>query len=176
MYQALISLEQPHVIISADRLTPDIMLGSVGHHVVAKCLLNAISYRKCQVPGWLRAVDRRVELAYLWIYFGFGVCVPLTLLAVGNCGLVVTVRRSSRLRQRYHGVTRSHVDAHDRVTSVLISVVVAYVLLVTPAEILMFVESQIIEDRRLSSTSSHLTALNVTNLLQTVRGGSVINS
>lgn len=94
-------------------------------------------------------------------------CVPLTLLAVGNCGLVVALRRSSRIRRRYR-VSRSHVDANDRVTSVLISVVVAYVLLVTPAEILMFVERQLIEDERLASITSLVMAHNVANLLQTV--------
>jgi len=120
-----------------------------------------------QVPGWLRTVDRCAEIAYLWIYFGFGVCIPLTLLAVGNCGLVIVVRRSSRLRCRYR-VSRSHVDCNDRVTSVLISVVIAYLLLVTPAEILMFVERQLLEDRQMETINSLVTALNVANLLQTV--------
>lgn len=113
----------------------------------------------------------RVEIAYLWIYFGFGVCVPLTLLAVGNCGLVLAVRRSSSLRRRYR-VGRAQVDANDRVTSVLISVIVAYVVLVCPAEILMFVERQLIERNQFSliniRTNIYL-AIKVANLLQTVR-------
>ena len=60
--------------------------------------------------------------AYVWLYCVLGIFVPLTLLAVGNCGLVKAVKRSTRLRRQFH-VTHSHIDANERVTTVLATVV-----------------------------------------------------
>jgi len=59
---------------------------------------------------------------YVWLYCVLGIFVPLTLLAVGNCGLVKALRRSTRLRRQFH-VRHSHIDTNERVTTILATVV-----------------------------------------------------
>lgn len=59
---------------------------------------------------------------YIWLYCVLGIFIPLTLLAVGNCGLVKALRRSTRLRLQFH-VRHSHIDANERITTVLATVV-----------------------------------------------------
>jgi len=74
-----------------------------------------------QSPGPLQTFDRRLMRVYVWLYCVLGIFVPLTLLAAGNCGLVTALRRSTRLRRQFH-VRHSHVDANERVTTVLATV------------------------------------------------------
>lgn len=107
--------------------------------------------------------DQRLMNAYVWLYFVVGICVPLVLLAVGNFGLVRTLRQSTRLRRRFL-VRPAHVDANERVTTVLAAVVVAYLVLVAPAEILLFIDRQL----DIGSKPVLATAVHVTNVLQTV--------
>jgi len=75
-----------------------------------------------QSPGPLQTYDRRLMRVYVWLYCVLGIFVPVTLLAVGNCGLVSALRRSTRLRRQFH-VRHSLIDANERVTTVLATVV-----------------------------------------------------
>ena len=75
-----------------------------------------------QSPGPLQTYDRRVMRIYVWLYCALGIFLPLTLLAVGNCGLVKALRGSTRLRRQFH-VRNAHIDANERVTTVLATVV-----------------------------------------------------
>lgn len=75
-----------------------------------------------QSPGPLQTFDRRLMRSYVWLYFVLGIFMPLTLLAVGNCGLMRAVRRSTRTRRQFH-VRHTHIDANDRITTVLATVV-----------------------------------------------------
>jgi len=108
--------------------------------------------------------DYRIMNIYVWMYFVIGICLPLVLLAIGNFGLVRTLRQSTRLRQQF--LARSaHIDANERVTIVLVTVVVAYLVLVAPAEILQFVDRQL----DIASKPDLLASVvQVTNILQTV--------
>jgi len=74
-----------------------------------------------QGPGPLQTFDRRLMRIYVWLYCVLGIFVPLALLAVGNCGLVRAVKRSTNLRRRFH-VRHSHTDVNERVTTVLATV------------------------------------------------------
>jgi len=75
-----------------------------------------------QSPGPLQTFDRRLMRAYVWLYCVLGIFVPLALLAVGNCGLVRALRRSTRVRRQFH-VRHSHIDANERVTTILATLV-----------------------------------------------------
>jgi len=74
-----------------------------------------------QSPGPLQTYDGRLMRIYVWLYCVLGIFMPLTLLAVGNCGLVRAVRRSTRLRRQFH-VRNAHIDANERVTTVLATI------------------------------------------------------
>ena len=105
---------------------------------------------------------------YVWLYCVLGIFMPLTLLAVGNCGLVKALRRSTRLRRQFH-VRNAHIDANERVTTVLATVVVAYITLVAPAEIVLFIERQLSDEGALAAGRHLAMAIDVTNIMQTVR-------
>jgi len=75
-----------------------------------------------QSPGLLQTFDRRLMRIYVWLYCVLGIFIPLTLLAIGNCGLVKALRRSTRLRLQFR-VRHSHIDANERITTVLATVV-----------------------------------------------------
>lgn len=101
---------------------------------------------------------------YAWIYFGFGIVCPLSTLAVCNIGLVRALRESSRVRQMYR-VRANHVHANHRITTTLVTIIVTYIVLVSPAELLLFVQNQL----PLTSRNEWLVvAVNVTNVLQTI--------
>ena len=116
----------------------------------------------------LQTYDRRLMRVYIWLYCVLGIFVPLAMLAVANCGLVKAVRRSTHLRRQFH-VRNAHIDANERVTTVLATVVVAYITLVAPAEIVLFIERQLSDEGALAA--GHLAvAIDVTNVMQTVYG------
>ena len=121
-----------------------------------------------QSPGPLQMFDRRLMRGYVWLYCVLGIFVPLTLLAVGNCGLVKALRRSTHLRRQFQ-VRHSHADANERVTTVLATVVVAYIALVAPAEIVLFIERQLSDEGALAAGRHLALAIDITNVMQTVR-------
>ena len=114
------------------------------------------------------ARGQRAHTIYIWFYFIFGILLPLGLLAFCNMCLVKALRKSSKLRRRCR-VPAAHVDSNYRITAILVTIVVMYILLVSPSEILLFVKD------RLDMTSwtrpaynSFALTLEVTNILQTI--------
>lgn len=135
-------------VTAADRMVPD----------------NGEMEIYMQMAGPLQSLgDQNLMNVYVWVYFVVGIFVPLVLLAISNFGLVRTLRQSTRLRRRFH-VRPAHVDANERVTTVLAAVVVAYLVLVAPAEILLFIDRQL----EIASKPVLATAVQVTNILQMV--------
>ena len=103
---------------------------------------------------------------YVWAYFTIGIFLPLVLLAFCNICLVKALRESSKLRRRYR-VPAAHVDSNYRITSILVTIVVMYILFVSPGEILLFLYERLAQQgtpvyQQLS------TAVELTNVLQTI--------
>ena len=101
---------------------------------------------------------------YIWLYFIFGIFLPLALLAFCNICLVKTLRESSRLRRRYR-VPAAHVDSNYRITSILVTIVVMYILLVSPAEVLSFIRNRSAD---YGAGPALVMAVEITNVLQTL--------
>ena len=108
----------------------------------------------------------RPHIIYNWLYFTFGIGLPLAMLTFCNMRLVKALRESSRLRRRYR-VPAAHIDANHRITSILVTIVVMYIMLVSPAEILRFIQDRM----RTYGQDQHaafVMAVEVTNVLQTI--------
>ena len=102
---------------------------------------------------------------YIWIYFTFGISLPLAALAFCNFCLVRALRESAKFRKRYQ-VPVAQVDSNYRITSILVTIVIMYILLVPPAEILQFIRGRLSTDRH--SAPALFLAIEVTNLLQMI--------
>ena len=103
---------------------------------------------------------------FMWVYFVVGIFIPLATLAVCNIGLVKALIKSARLRKQCR-VPANHVKSNLRITSILVTIVVMYIALVSPAEILSFVTDRLM--RKDGHASEPLTfASELTNILQTI--------
>ena len=103
--------------------------------------------------------------AYMWLYFVFGIFVPLAALAVSNVGLMKTLMNSDRTR-RQMAVTQQHLKTNKRILYILITIVIMYIALVSPAEIFKFVMDRLVYTS--SASMGLLIANEVTNILQNI--------
>ena len=124
------------------------------------------SYRLMRNHGFTK-VNERVYFIYMWVYFSIGIVIPLTVLAFCNICLVRALRESSRLRRRYR-VPAAHVDSNYRITSILVTIVVMYIVLVSPAEIIRFVDQQYEGEKDQNTFSAKSIIHEATNVLQTI--------
>lgn len=103
---------------------------------------------------------------FMWVYFTLSICVPQTTLAFCNICLVKTLWNSAKLRKLYR-VPSAHVDSNYRITSILVTIVVMYIILVSPAEILRFLCERLNKGEG-SPNSPIIIAEELTNVLQTI--------
>ena len=118
--------------------------------------------------------NKRARAVYMWIYFSVGIFLPLTTLAFCNICLVRALKESSRLRRRCR-VPAAHVDSNYRITSILVTIVVMYITLVSPAEIALFIDEQLkqgiyrtVPADNENTFSAMSMVVEATNVLQTV--------
>lgn len=105
---------------------------------------------------------------YTWLYFSIGIFLPLTALTYCNVCLVRTLRESSRVRQQYR-VRACHVNMNHRITVILVTIVLMYILLVSPGEILLFIQNQLLSRPSVGPWINCINlAVNITNVLQTI--------
>ena len=101
---------------------------------------------------------------YMWVYFIIGLILPLIMLGFCNIRLVKALRESIKIRQQLR-VRAAHVESNYRITTILVVIVIMYILLVPPNEILGFI-------RKLSpdKTAIHMFAVAtlITNILQII--------
>ena len=102
---------------------------------------------------------------YLWVYFSVGILIPIIVLAFCNLHLIKALKHSSEMRQRYNPTT-VHVEGAHRFTLTLVVIVVMYILLVTPAEMVNFVKDIAINDTSLTDTHNLIVA--IANILQAI--------
>ena len=87
------------------------------------------------MPGYMER-DYIADMVYTWLYFTFGILLPLLMLAYCNVYLVKALHKSSQLR-RQHSSSKSS-EATRIVTLTLCVIVVMYIFLVGPAELVSF--------------------------------------
>ena len=114
-------------------------------------------------PAGYMSRHNKVHIAYIWVYFTIGIFLPLAMLAFCNICLVKALRESSKLRKRYR-VPAAHVDSNYRITSILVTIVVMYILLVSPCEIVRFIDKRNSEERLIAWSMG----VEITNVFQTI--------
>ena len=104
-------------------------------------------------PGPMKA-NKTAEASYQWLYFFFGISIPLCILAYCNCRIIHAVYNSMAVEQRRN-------RERNLITKVLICIVIFYLLLVSPAEIIKFFSSKItIRKEHIQSYNFAVTMLN----------------
>lgn len=104
-----------------------------------------------------------LERVYLWLYFGVGIVVPLVILVFCNTHLIIALKRSARMRMESHASHQSS-SAANRITLTLVILVVMYVLLFVPAELLNFFKDR----ATVETTDAFNLVVAVFNLLQAI--------
>ena len=117
-----------------------------------------------KIPGYIEA-NSRANTVYIWVYFTVGIFLPLAALAFCNICLIKALRQSVKIRRRYR-VPVAHADSNYRITSILVTIVVMYIVLVAPAEMLLFIQGRLSKSRH--SAPALVLAVEITNLLQMI--------
>ncbi|CAD5117707.1 DgyrCDS6456 [Dimorphilus gyrociliatus] len=99
---------------------------------------------------------------YLWIKVVVATFIPAILLAFSNLALIRALRRSYRMRRLCH-VRSDTTTVSSRVTLTLIVIVVAFIVLVFPTELMDFFVHILVNNE---TTEQFLIARSVANLLQ----------
>lgn len=131
------------------------------------------SYR-CLEGGMEYYVDtgpfRKSKFAYLiysWCYFVVGIILPFTMLSFCNIHLMKALRDSHRMRRRYR--RNNHIkDPGRHLTLTLVIIVITYIVLVTPAEIIVFLRDLVISTEELAFTQAYNHVLAITNMMQSI--------
>ena len=135
---------------------------------IPRCWFVTVDYYKCFEPKdltktyylyWLQSAERSWEATYRWCYFIIGIIFPLCSLCYSNTRIIMAVCRSKGVEQR-------RVHERNIITKTLISVVLFYVCLVSPAELLKFFEGPI--SGYYSSPGTYGLVLSIANILQAI--------
>ena len=86
------------------------------------------------MPGYMQSNDV-AHIAYSWLYFIFGILLPLVVLAYCNIFLIKAIQSSHKLRREH---SSDSTEATRIVTLTLCIIVVMYIVLVGPAELVTF--------------------------------------
>ena len=126
---------------------------------VPRFLLHTINWIKCQEGGYsyfvfvgpLR-INAHVEHIYLWIYFVVGIILPLIAVAYCNIYFIRALQASKKLRRNscaYPSSITTHTSSSSNTPNILTLtlsiIVVLYILLVTPAEIIQFFKASVFQ-------------------------------
>ena len=109
--------------------------------------------------------NKTFEFAYNIFWSLAGVFIPLFILAFCNFCLIKALKDSQRMRKMYRANKSSH-DSGHRLTPTLISIVVLFMVLVSPSEILKFLQQYVVNQQHPEQLEAYQTAVVVTNFMQ----------
>lgn len=114
-------------------------------------------------PGKLRRGEA-FEMVYRWLYFVAGILAPLVLLIVCNAQLIRALRRAGYVREMSRAA-QYNTRAANRLTLTLIIIIIMYIVLFIPGEIMNFLKEFTTDG---DSTDIYNLAVAFFNLLQAV--------
>ncbi len=110
--------------------------------------------------------NKTFETIYMWIYFLCGILAPLLWLTYCNIYLIRALKQSARMRAQYQPNNSSVSESTHRITLTLIVIVVMYIILVSPAELVNFLKDMVIADSQI--TPSYNVAVAILNTFQAI--------
>ena len=108
--------------------------------------------------------DSRSMRILSWIRFIFGYTIPFIVLLTCNVILAVRLFQADKERQRLTTDRRIRTNIGNRITPTLMSIIIAYLLLMTPSEILDFIFDSL--GSLDNKTNIYILARSLTNILQ----------
>ena len=106
-----------------------------------------------------------VGQAFIWAKAILGILIPMTILSFCNCSLIRALRRSYRMRQQYR-VQQTVSSTSNRITLTLIVIMMAFLILVFPSEIMDLVHNHI--GKGTTQTEVFLTVRSFANVFQII--------
>ena len=103
--------------------------------------------------------------AFIWAKAIVGILIPMTILSFCNCSLIRALRRSYRMRQQYR-VQQTVSSTSNRITLTLIVIMMAFLILVFPSEIMDVLGDHI--NKSSSQTERFLTVRSFANICQII--------
>ena len=129
------------------------------------CTNNNTAYYT--VPGLLTQQYAYYYPVYLGLYFILSTVIPLVMLTTCNIYLVRALKKSDRLRRlRAPNTAACASESSRRLTIILIGLVIMYITLVSPAEIINFIRDIILSTNGKQNTPLYNLAVAVVNFLQ----------
>ncbi len=111
------------------------------------------------------ALNTKKGYMFLWWRAIVGIFSPAVILVYCNCSLIIALRRSKLMRQESM-VRTPHLRSHSRITQLLVVIVLLFIILVFPVELMDFGQHVIVSNP--SGTRGFLLLRSVANFLQVV--------
>jgi hypothetical protein len=109
------------------------------------------------------------NITYKWLYFVVGIIIPLIMLAYCNVYFIKSLHQSAKLQKRHSGTIAYSIKCKSIVTAMLCVIVVFYILLIGPAEVLDFLEPYIDESSySMESYEKFNVVIHICNALQSL--------
>ena len=107
------------------------------------------------------------QLIYMWMYFVLAIIVPVIILIYCTGHLIMALRKTQQLGCK-HGSEGSAAHSRNVVTATLCIIVILYIFLVIPAEIINFVRSSTKDTFSLTDSMHYSLTVSVCNALQAI--------
>ena len=131
--------------------------------VTMACVGNWTAYYTA--PGSLTGLHHKI---YLWFYFLASAVIPLILLTTCNIYLIKALKKSHLLRRSgAPNATSSTLESSRRLTAILVGLVIMYISLVSPAEIVNLVKNTILDNSK-ERTHIYNLIVSIVNFLQVI--------
>ena len=108
------------------------------------------------------------QLIYMWMYFVLAIVVPVIILIYCTAHLIMAFKKSQKLRNQHKPITTTMNSSKNIVTYILCVIVIFYVILVIPAEIIIFVKYFMGENYSFTNSMHYSLAVSVCNALQAI--------
>lgn len=108
-----------------------------------------------------------VEKGYVWGYFVVGIILPCALLSFSNAFLIRALQQANTKLRLNRASMFNPVDQYRPITLTLVALIVMYIILVSPAEIAIFLRHRLVDDVTVDDDTYDLLAA-VGNTLQAV--------
>ena len=102
---------------------------------------------------------------FIWVKAILGIFIPMTILSFCNCSLIRALRKSYKMRQQYR-VQKTVSSTSNRITLTLIVIMMAFLILVFPSEIMDLIHNHI--SKGTTQTEVFLTVRSFANVSQII--------
>lgn len=132
----------------------------------SQCASNCKCYQS--IPINSTALISNIIFSYNILWTIIGVFLPLVLLAFCNFCLIRALRESNRMRRMYRANQPKGQGSGHRLTPTLIAIVLMFIILVMPSEILKFLKTYILKSKHNYQYIIYQTASIITNFFQAI--------